>query len=123
MTSTPDCAIGPEPAKKGTAQITAHDSTRWIIHTESDAPALLVLSETAYPGWQVTIDGTTARALTAYTAIRAVCVPAGSHEVIWTYSPRVYVIGGIITGVALIAIIASTVALWRQQKVNSDEQL
>jgi len=123
MTEPPDCTIGPEPSKKGTTQITAHNPTRWIIHTESAAPALLVLSETAYPGWQVTVDGTPARALTAYTAIRAVCVPAGLHEVIWIYSPRVYLIGGVISILALISIIVCSAAVWRQQKVNSDEQL
>ena len=60
----------------------------WRIQTSSEVPVLLILSETDYPGWQVTIDGETAQGLTAYTAVRAVCVPAGEHVVEWTYRPN-----------------------------------
>jgi uncharacterized membrane protein YfhO len=74
---------------------------RWLIRTETDAPALLVLAETAYPGWRVTVDGQEAQALTAYTTLKGVCVPAGEHEVTWEYVPRVYQVGGVITLLAL----------------------
>jgi uncharacterized membrane protein YfhO len=65
---------------------------------------LLVLSETAYPGWQVSVDGDRQTALRAYTAVRAVCVPAGSHLVEWTYRPVVYKLSAAITLPALMLV-------------------
>ncbi|HID54654.1 MAG TPA: hypothetical protein EYP41_21785, partial [Anaerolineae bacterium] len=79
------------------------------------APALLVLSETAYPGWRVTIDGERADWQKAYTAVRAVCVPAGEHVVEWTYAPNVYKIGGLISLAALALVFAAMVKLRREQ--------
>ncbi len=95
------CDLSPAPQSDGQVEITAHEATRWRIATRSDAPALLVLSENAYPGWRVTVDGMAAESLTAYTAIRAVCVPAGEHVVEWVFSPRVYLVGAFISVAAV----------------------
>jgi hypothetical protein len=107
----PPCQVGPLPAAPGTAEIVAHASDSWLIHTSSDEPALLVLSETAYPGWRVMVDGRPAESLTAYTTIRAVCVPAGEHTVTWTFAPTIYQAGGVITlfSLALVAVAAVSV--------------
>ncbi len=47
----------------------------------------LVLSEIAYPGWHVSVDGRPAPSLTAYGALRAVDLPAGKHVVVWRFVP------------------------------------
>jgi len=74
----------------GAAAIEATDAGYWRITSQSDTPALLVLAETAYPGWQVTIDGEPAAWQKAYTTLRAVCVPAGVHTVEWYFRPRAF---------------------------------
>lgn len=74
----------------GAAAIEATDPGYWRLTSQSDVPALLVLAETAYPGWQVTIDGEPAEWQKAYTTLRAVCVPAGVHTVEWHFRPRVF---------------------------------
>ena len=79
----------------------------WRIETTSAAPALLVLAETAYPGWQVRVDGERAEPLRAYTAVRAVCVPAGTHVVEWQFAPRIYWLGG---GISLLALVLALLA-------------
>ncbi len=98
-------------AELGTAVIEEKHNGYWRIRTASPAPALLVLSETAYPGWQVTIDGEQVDWQKAYTAVRAVCVPAGEHLVEWTYAPNVYKIGGLISLAALALLLVSLVKL------------
>jgi len=97
----------------GAAEIVAHEPTRWTIHTRGEAPALLVLAENAYPGWRVTVDGEPARALTAYTSVRAVCLPAGEHVVEWVYAPALYGAGGALTVSTLLALAGAVVLLRR----------
>jgi hypothetical protein len=105
LTTEPGCALGPAPADSGTAEILGNDPGSWRIQTNSEAPALLILAETAYPGWQPFVDGRPASPLTAYTTLKAVCVPAGTHEVEWTYSPTVYMLGGLVSLLALLFVL------------------
>lgn len=93
----------------GTAVVEARQNGYWRIRTDSPTPALLVLSETAYPGWQATIDGERVDWQKAYTAVRAVCVPAGEHVVEWTYSPRIYGIGMVISLLAFFVLVTAVI--------------
>ncbi len=108
------CDLGPAPAAGGKAVIETHEPTRWQIRTRSDAPALLVLAENAYPGWRATVDSRPAETLTAYTSIRAVCVPAGEHVVEWQFAPRLYWLGAGITAAALALLVLAVLRLRKQ---------
>ena len=90
---------------QGEAVIEEQRDGYWRITTASETPAFLVLSESAYPGWQVTIDGEAAVWVEAYTAVRAVCVPAGVHEVIWQFQPAIFLWGGLLSLLAVLCII------------------
>lgn len=46
-----------------------------------------VFSEVVYPGWKAWVDGARAELLTANHVFRAVWVPAGEHEVRFSYEP------------------------------------
>lgn len=50
-------------------------------------PGQLVLSELAYPGWQVSVDGMRTEILTVDGLLRGVDLPAGTHEVIFAFWP------------------------------------
>lgn len=104
LSAEPPCEVEPAPAEDGRAEIMAADPGFWRIQTDSSAQALLVLAESAYPGWRVTVDGQDAEALTAYTTIKAVCVPAGAHTVEWEFVPTAFVVGGVITMSALLLV-------------------
>lgn len=99
---------------EGTADILETTPGFWRIRTNSLTPALLVLAENAYPGWQVTVDGEPADTLKAYTAVRAVCVPAGEHFVEWQFVPTIYWIGGSITLAAIFLLLLSGWAYFRR---------
>ena len=109
LPAEPACQLGG--MGSGTAEILAHTATSWRIRTESDTAALLVLSESAYPGWQVWVDGQAAEWQTAYGVIRAVCVPAGEHEITWEFSPRIFLWGGLFSLLGLIVLWVS----WRKR--------
>lgn len=119
VAEAPGCALAgaDEP---GTATLVSHEATRWEVETESDAPALLVVAESAYPGWRVTVDGQAATPLAAYTALRAVCVPAGRHVVVWEYVPAIFAAGGLVTAVTIIALAMAALRLRAAHERNED---
>ncbi len=90
-----DCAAGGEPA--GHVEIVEKRPGYWRIAVEADRPALLAVGETAYPGWRAAVDGQPVDWVTTYGALRGVCVPAGRHEVVWTFRPNSLFIGGLIS--------------------------
>jgi len=67
-----------------------------------------VLSEIDYPGWQVQVDGRPAPVLRADTALRAICLPAGTHSVRFDFVPRDLVIGAAISGLAWAGVVGMT---------------
>jgi hypothetical protein len=101
LEAQPACDLQPS-GPLGTAEIVDAAPGYWRIRTRGAAPALLVLSETAYPGWQVEINGVRAEWQTAYTAVRAVCIPAGESEVVWRFVPTIFLWGGSISLLALL---------------------
>jgi uncharacterized membrane protein YfhO len=70
----------------------------------TEAPGLLILSDAYYPGWQAALDGRATAIYPAYGLFRAVQVPAGEHQVTFTFVSRSYQIGRLVTLV--------TAALW-----------
>jgi hypothetical protein len=74
----------------------------------SEQVGVLVLGDLWYPGWWATIDGQPVEVLRAYSALRAVAVPAGSHEIVVFYAPATFYIGLGMAGLAalLLALMA-----------------
>lgn len=76
---------------------------------ETDSPALLVLSDTFYPGWQATVDGQRVPIYRTNAAFRGVLIPAGKHRVEMEFRPRslwigLLLLGGGILGLGLFAV-------------------
>lgn len=82
---------------------TAH----FLAHT-GDAPAFLVWSAAAYPGWRAVVSGRPARVERTNWALCGVVVPAGTHDVIFRYEPEI-VRAAIYSGAAGVFLIT---ALW-----------
>jgi hypothetical protein len=70
------------------ARITVAERQRLVIEADTPAPGVLVVSETHYPGWTVTVDGKPAELLRADYALRGVALPAGKHVVEMRFSSR-----------------------------------
>lgn len=62
--------------------------------THSSVEAPVVFSEIYYPaGWVCRIDGQEVPAFRANYILRAVMVPAGDHEIEWSFEPKLYQTG------------------------------
>ena len=97
--------IDPQPDPTATATITQYQPQRVSITTQSIKPQLLLLNDTYYPGWNATIDGQPAPILRANHAFRAVALPIGSHQVVFSYQPLSVKLGGLITLIGILRVI------------------
>jgi len=79
----PGVTIAPDP--EGTVEWGERSPDGYVLQVTTDRDALLVVSENFYPAWQATVDGASAPLLRANHTFRAVPVPAGTHEVRFTY--------------------------------------
>lgn len=82
-----------------------------LIEMDIDCPAdaLLVLTDTFFPGWSARVDGKEAEILHANYLFRAVAVPKGIHHVTFTYQPNSFLIalllwtlGALVAGIFLV---------------------
>lgn len=78
----------PETSGSGSATIVSYLPERVTIRTDSPVPAILVLTDTYYPGWNATVDDAPAEILRANWTMRGVAVPQGVHLTVMTYSPE-----------------------------------
>ncbi len=83
-----------------------NDPERVGFKVDLPKPGILVVSESAYPGWYATLDGKPTRWVTADFVLRAVEVPPGRHVVRFTYQPRSVRRGLWISALGLFAILA-----------------
>jgi hypothetical protein len=104
------------------ARIVSYEPNRLAIETAADKRAVLVLSETSYPGWEVTIDGQPAVILTADYLLRGVIVPEGRHRVEMRYTAPGARLGAIISTLTLLAL-AGTVILGRRNALRVQSRL
>jgi hypothetical protein len=84
-------AAGSTPLARAT--IVRHRSQQVQIEADSAAPALLVLSDTDFPGWRAYLNGQPAPIVTANYLFRGVFIPAGKSTVEFRYEPRSFRIG------------------------------
>jgi hypothetical protein len=111
-----DCTRPPVAAAPGAvarAEIRAYEPHRVAIAAVTDAPAHLVLTDTWYPGWRVRVDGREAPLLRADHAFRAVALPAGAHDVEFTFSLRAFPAALAVSVAA--ALVVATVLLRRRR--------
>lgn len=87
-----------------------------VIETDLDGNALLFLSDTHDPDWQVKIDGEKAELLRAHYALRAVAVPSGKHLTSFKYQPKSFTTGLYITSASLIGLFLTSIYMIKMKK-------
>ena len=113
--SPPASADGAGAGPGGSAVIRDESANRVSVQVSTDRPAYLVLSDTWFPGWAATVDGHPTRVWRANHTLRAVVVPSGAREVVFTYAPRSLRIGALISVVALGLVALAMIPGWRRR--------
>ena len=109
---------------EGTITLTDYRPNQVSYRFEADEDKLVVFSEIwTSKGWTMRLDGQEHPILRANYLLRAAMIPAGSHEIIMRYEPKIWKVGGIISLVSSLAILLATVVAviftLKKQKVIS----
>lgn len=84
-------ASGEAPQYK--AEITEYRANKVKIRVSSSGEGVLVLTDLYYPGWKVSVNGSSATVLRVDGIIRGVKVPKGDSEVVFSYLPSSFLAG------------------------------
>ena len=69
------------------ARLVVDGATKVVVDAVAPRGGWLLLSDTWYPGWKVTVDGRPAPLLRANVAHRAVALAPGDHRVVFSFRP------------------------------------
>jgi hypothetical protein len=104
-----DRISGVAPTGEGMITLTSYLPSKLTYTFNSSAQQFAVFSEIWYgpdKGWTATIDGEEVDVLRANYLLRALVVPAGQHEIVFTFKPATYASGVIISYISSILLLA-----------------
>ena len=103
-----DCDV----SDPGSAEITSYDPERVVIHVSSDnEAAYLILADAWYPGWTASDNGMPANVFRANGIFRAVQIPRGEHEIVFSYQSRPFRIGAVVSALSLLIMVGLVILL------------
>ncbi len=98
-------------AEDGSITLTDYKPNQLTYSFSASENKLVVFSEIwTSKGWTMRIDGQESPLLRANYLLRATMVPAGQHEIVMRYEPKIWKVGGIVSLVSSLAIILFAVA-------------
>ncbi len=77
----------------------------------TNKPGFLVLSNSYYPGWKAFVDGTEAPIIKVNHILQGVFIDAGKHEVAFSFQPKIFMLGLVVTLVLFVVSIVSLIIL------------
>jgi len=102
-----------EPLKAAVGALAGHGgdaargSARIVeIAADADRPAILMLTDSDFPGWNVYVDGAPAQLMTADYWFRGVLLAPGHHSVVYRYQPAPFYAGLLLSCLAILGLIA-----------------
>lgn len=72
-----------------TAQFTEYSPAHLALTASTDQPALLILTEAWYPGWEARLDNKPVPIYIADVAFRGIFLPQGEHTLVMDFRPRI----------------------------------
>ena len=108
----------------GTIQLASYKPNELIYNFNSSKDELVVFSEIwTSKGWTMWIDGKESPLIRADYILRAAVVPAGNHEIMMRYEPKIWKVGNTIQFVSsLILILGLFVAIFVTYRKSTSEQ-
>jgi hypothetical protein len=108
LDAAPSPPPSPPPSGDGLqpARVTEAERHRVVVEADTPTPGVLVLSDTWYPGWRVTVDGAPAPLLRADYALRGVALPAGHHRVEFRFRSTPAALGLALSAFGLLGLFA-----------------
>jgi Bacterial membrane protein YfhO len=105
---------GRPPRPSENVKVTYPDPQHAVLDVNLEAAGIVVLADVYYPGWELTIDGKPAPIYRVNGFMRGAAVPAKAHQLVFTYAPRSFRIGKVVSiaGLALFVFLGLLCAFW-----------
>jgi hypothetical protein len=110
---------GTDSATTDAVDLIARGPEQTRLRVSTGQPGLLVVGDPWYPGWTATVDGQAAPIVRAYSALQAVPIPAGTHEVVLTFAALSFRFG---LGIAVLGIVGLMVGLKITHERSAEDQ-
>ena len=88
-----------------TPQILTYEPDKISVKTKAANNTLLFISDVYDKDWNVLIDNEKSEILRADYALRAVAIPSGEHTIIFTYNPKSFKYGAVVTLLSTISLV------------------
>jgi hypothetical protein len=99
--------ISPAPVGSSeSAAVVKHEPQRVELLARLDRPGLVILADTYYPGWRLTVDGKSEPIYRANRLMRAAAVAMGEHTLVYKYEPGSFRAGVLLSTAGLIVVTA-----------------
>jgi hypothetical protein len=121
LTSTLGRAYFDLPLAGQEVDVLSNEPDRVELSVIAPEDAIVVLTDLAYRGWKVTVDGQPAEAIAIDGLFRGVDVPRGVHKVVWTFEPRSLRVGFVLSAIGLVLCFAVFVRSRNARLVCEDE--
>lgn len=102
----------------GEAKLLSDRGSELRVEVQTDRPKFLVLTDTYYPGWRASVDGSPRPLLRANHFFRAVPVLPGDQTVVFRYHSRPLRVGSWVAGSSLLLLLLGLMS-WRQRRESS----
>jgi hypothetical protein len=79
-----------------------------VLDVELESPGLVVLADVMYPGWTLTINGKPAPIYRVNGLMRGALAPAKRSRLVYTYAPRSFYVGIVVSVASLLALLLSS---------------
>jgi len=110
-------ALASTSAGRGDVTAIATAPNRLTLKVNADGPAMLVISQMWYPGWQVTVDGLARGApLRTDYLFQGVVLEAGSHTVELRFTSPLWRGGWVLVGITVAALLVVGILAWVRRK-------
>jgi hypothetical protein len=107
---------GSQRAKYDAGRIVSFNSQDVDIDASPTKPALLMLNDTAFPGWRVQVDGQARDWITTDYFFRGVLLLPGHHRIRFFYAPVAFRVGSEISLATLIIVVAVGVITYARSR-------
>jgi hypothetical protein len=121
LTSTLGRAYFDLPMSGQKVDVISHEPDRVELSVVAPEAAILILTDLAYRGWKVTVDGLPSEVFAIDGLFRGVDVPVGAHRIVWTFEPRSQRIGFVLAVIGLVLCFA-VFARSRSRRLESQSQ-
>lgn len=109
-----DVGDPPSTSGRGSVDVLNYRPESVSLRVATDEDGLLVLTDTFYPGWEATVGGNPAPVRQVDGLFRGVFLPAGEHEVDFSFRPNSFRRATLLSWVGIVLVIG--IAVWSQSK-------